>query len=204
MPRTTPEETFAEARAAIERGDWDGFFACLAPADLTRIAENGVNLFLARDESSARVFTALCAEHAVPEGAILALRTLLQQMAESASVSVAQGHRAEPGAMLEQSRSHKRIVDEYRKTLKNMLKVVPDLPRFTAALERATRAAAGGGSVSSQLFVGETLADLSVTGDKALATRRTTGGDSEDVGFVRRKGLWSIRLFAQRPRNRSR
>jgi hypothetical protein len=32
-----------------------------------------------------------------------------------------------------------------------MLKAVPELSRFTAALERATRAAAGGGSVSSRL-----------------------------------------------------
>ena len=35
MPRGTPEETFAEALAAMERGDWEGVFACLDPAGVT-------------------------------------------------------------------------------------------------------------------------------------------------------------------------
>jgi hypothetical protein len=53
--------------------------------------------------------------------------------------------------------------------------------------------------LSSRLFVGETLEDVSITGTKAWATRRTPEGHAEDVGFVRRKGDWCIRPLAKRP-----
>ena len=199
MARTTPEEAFAEARAAMERGDWEGVFACLDPSVVARIAENGVARFLVGGETAADAFTALCGEHAVPEPMILALRALLERIAESARASVVPAARSDPGAMLAQSLRHKQIVDEYRKALKDTLKAVPDLPRFTAALERALRAAGGGGSVSSKLFVDEVLDDVTIAGSAAWATRRTSAGHAEDVGFVRRKGVWSIRLFAKRP-----
>ena len=79
------------------------------------------------------------------------------------------------------------------------MKAVPDLPRFTAALERAMREVLGGGSVSSRLFVNEILKGESTEGTMAWATRRTPEGHSEDVGFVRRKGAWYMRVFAKRP-----
>jgi GNAT superfamily N-acetyltransferase len=47
MSRATPEEAFTEARAAMERGDWEGVCACLDPETLLRIAENGVGRLLA-------------------------------------------------------------------------------------------------------------------------------------------------------------
>jgi hypothetical protein len=47
MSRATPEDAFAEARAAMERGDRDGFRACLDAGTLLRIAENGVGRLLA-------------------------------------------------------------------------------------------------------------------------------------------------------------
>ncbi len=65
------------------------------------------------------------------------------------------------------------------------------------------RGASGGGSVSSRLFAGEVLEGLSITGVRAWATRRGPAGHSQDVGFVRRKGLWYIRLSAKRPGTRS-
>jgi len=202
MSRTTPEEAFAEARAAMEQGDWDGFFACLDQDNVARIAENSVARFLMADGATADVFTALCNEHAVPKERILALRTLLQRISESAKVSVSQVGSHDPGAMLQQSLRHKLIVDEYHKALKDMLKDVPDLPRFTAALEKSMRTESGSGSVSSKLFVDDTLVDVSIEGTKAWATRRTADGHSEDVGFVRRKGVWYIRLLAKRPNKR--
>jgi hypothetical protein len=88
MARTTPDETFAEARAAMERGDWDGVFACLD----------------------------------------------------------------------------------------------------------------GGGSVSSRLFVGETVENVQIDGTKSWGIRRGPDGFQEDVGFVRKKGVWLIRLFGSRPK----
>jgi len=88
---------------------------------------------------------------------------------------------------------------EARKTLKATLKAVPNLSRFTAALERAMRAEGGGGSISSRLFVDEILEGVSITGTRAWATRRSAAGHSEDVGFVRRKGEWYIRVLGKRP-----
>jgi hypothetical protein len=80
---------------------------------------------------------------------------------------------------------------------------VHDLPRFAAALERTLRAAGGGGgSVSARLFVDEWLEDLSVAGPEGWATRRNSGGLSEDIGFTRRGGAWYIRIVAKRPERR--
>lgn len=202
MSRTTPEEAFAEARAAMQRADWDSVFACLAPDNVLKIAKNSVAHFLMGDEKVAHLFTALCREHAVPDEMVVALRVLLQRMAESGRASVSAMASSEPGAMLQQSLRHKQIVEEYQKSLKGMLEAVPSLSRFAAALEREMRAATGGGSVSSKLFVDELLEEVSITGTKAWATRRTATGHSEDVGFVRRKGEWYIRVFARRPGKR--
>jgi hypothetical protein len=52
--------------------------------------------------------------------------------------------------------------------------------------------------VSSQLFIGERLEGVSIDGNKAWATRRMAGSATEEVGFVRRKNGWYIRLFARR------
>jgi hypothetical protein len=89
--------------------------------------------------------------------------------------------------------------DPHQKVLRDTMKAVADLPRFVAAVERAMREVLGGGSVSSRLFVDEMLEDVSTEGTRACATRRTREGHSEDVGFVRRKGAWYIRVFAKRP-----
>lgn len=101
--------------------------------------------------------------------------------------------------MLEESLRHKRVVDEYQASLKSTLKAVPDLARFTAALERTLRAESGGGSMSTRLFVGEVLEQVSISGTKAWGTRRSADGHAEDVGFVRKKSGWHIRPLARRP-----
>lgn len=198
MARTTPEEVFAEARAAVARGDWDGFFQCLDRDDLLRIAENGVTRFLAGGEATADTFSAVCAEHGVPDGLISGLRTRVQQVAESARASVTHA-RSDPATMLQQSHRHKLVVDEYQKAVKDTLTAVADLPSFAAALERAMRAVVGSGSVSSRLLVDDTLEAVSTAGSKAWGTRRTADGHPEDIGFVRRKGVWYIRLLAKKP-----
>ena len=40
-------DAFAEARGAMERGDWESFCACLDAETLFRIAENGLGRLLA-------------------------------------------------------------------------------------------------------------------------------------------------------------
>ena len=60
----------------------------------------------------------------------------------------------------------------------------------------------GGGSVSSTLFVGESLEDVELHGKRAWARRRVTEEWAEDLGFVARKDGWYIRLLARRPPSR--
>jgi hypothetical protein len=199
MSRATPEETFAEARAAMERGDWEGVCACLDAETLLRIAENGVGRLLAGGPATGALLAGLCREHAVPDEMVVTLRARLQRVAESARVVLSPDVRSDPRAMVESSLRHKGVVDEYRASLKATLKAVPELARFTAALERALRAEAGGGSMSTRLFVGEALEEVSITGAKAWATRRSTDGHAEDVRFVRKKDGWHIRPLAKRP-----
>src|SRR6185295_10758721 len=83
LSRATPEEAFAEARAAMERGDWEGVCACLDAETLLRIAENGVARFLAGGPATGALLAGLCREHAVPDEMVVTLRARLQRLAES-------------------------------------------------------------------------------------------------------------------------
>jgi hypothetical protein len=122
------------------------------------------------DEPAVPSFTSLCEEHAVPQEKVVGLRALLQRMADSGRESVSLIAGSERGARLQQSLRHKQI---------EMLSAVPNLPRKT--------------------FIDEVLEEVAIVGPKAWATRRTANGHSEEVGFVRRKGEWFIRIFAKRP-----
>lgn len=198
MARSTPQETFAEAQAAMSRGDWEGVFACLDPDDLVTIANNSVARFMMVSSGpAADRFNALCAEHGIPAETLTTVRSLAEQITHRA-VSVVSSD--DPAAMMEESRRHHQIVLAHRAALKQLVKSAPDIARFTAALERELRVDGGGGSVSPRLFVGESLENVSIEGAKAWASRRVGPGELEDVGFRRRKSGWVIRLFAKRPR----
>jgi hypothetical protein len=194
MSRGTPEETFAEARGAMERGDWEGVFVCLDPADVARIAGNTFARFLTAGGSAADTLLQICTRHGISEATLTDLRGRGRAIIESAQLPM-----APPGpAMLEQSKRHQQFVKAYQQAKEDALGAVADLPAFTAAMERAVRADGSGGSVSSTLFVGETLEQVSIEGAKAWGTRRLADSATEDVGFVRRKTSWYIRLFARR------
>jgi hypothetical protein len=111
--RSTPQEAFDAARSAMERQDWDAFYACLDPADVRRVVKNGLN---------------------------------------------------RPGRD-------------------------PELE--TIFVE------AGVGSISSSLFVGDTLEGVTVDANLARGTRRAGNGATESIGFVQREGEWQVRLFAR-------
>jgi hypothetical protein len=192
MARTTPEETFAQARAAMERGDWEGVFACLESDNLRRLGENSIAHFMNGGDRAMDAFVALCGEHGVPPDKVSALRSGLQRMAESGRAAIVQG---DPAAMMQQSARHHENVTAYRLALKETLKAAPNLPGFVAALERAL----GGVSFSTRLFVDEVVENVQVDGAKAWGIRRGPNGLHEDVGFVRKKGAWFIRLFGSRP-----
>lgn len=192
--RETPEAVFATAQSAIARGDWEAFFACLDRPELLRIAKNGVGLMIAGPPEPGT--QSLCATHGFP---IDDVRARGQRIVESAGAIVANPTRPPDAAtMREQSSRHKALVDDYTDAIESSLGAVPDLAAFTAALERHMRAGGGGGSVSSRLFVGETLTDLVVEGKKARGKRRLDGGAVEDIAFARKTDGWHIRLPLRR------
>lgn len=153
----------------MARGDWEGFFACLAPGDLKSIARNGVAIGLRMADDEA--FGALCEAHSFETEALRAATTAADAKA-------------------------------YAKAMQQALRRVPDLAAFMAGLERHTRSRIDSGSVSSELFLDETLEDLEIDDRKAWATRRITPDFTEDVGFEKRGQAWFIRLFARRPKSR--
>lgn len=109
---------------------------------------------------------------------------------------------ADVSAMREQSARHKDLVDDYTDAVEKGLKAIPDLAGFTAGLARHMRSGGGGGSVSSRLLVGETLAELVVEGKKARGKRQLGAGATEAIAFVQKKDGWRIRLPFRRVERR--
>lgn len=203
MARATPEDTFAEAQAALARGDWADFFARLDRAAVRRIAENSLNGFVNQGEAGARALRALGAAHAIAEDLIAELYSRAQGIVDSAQAFRATAADLSSDAARERSRRHQETVARYQQALARVLEATPDLDRWTAALERERRLAGLGGSVSARLFVGERLEDVTIEKNQAWGTRRTANGHAEDLGFVKRRGGWFIRLSAKRPRTRA-
>jgi len=187
MPRSTPEEAFAAARGAMERQDWDAFFACLDPGDVRRVVQNGLNR-LGRDGR----LEAICREAGVEQGLLDEVKALASRMAKAAESTL--------GGEIEASLTLKGLVDGHRKALAAVARAPRDIAALAAAIERHLRATVGGGSVSSSYLAGQTLEALQVDGNLAWGTRRSADNATESVGFVQRGGEWCIRLFA-RPRS---
>lgn len=184
MPRSTPQEAFDAARAAMERQDWDAFFACLDPGDVRRVVGNGLNR-LGRDPQ----LDEICIEAGVDPALLAPVKDLASRMARAAEATLGGG--ADATLVL------KGIVDAHRRGVDAVARAARDITALAAAIERHLRATTGGGSVSSSYFVGDTLEEVKVDGNLAWGTRRTAQGATESLGFVQRKGEWHVRLFAR-------
>lgn len=198
MAPRSPEQVFGDAQAAMERGDWVGFFRCLETKDLLRLGANHVAGLLNEQPNVSAAFARLREDHAIPLAALEGLRALTREMMESAQ-------RIRDTGGLGGSEGHRLLVKRYQKSVSDLLKAIADLPAFLGQAEAASRDLFGGGSVSSRLFVGEALEDVAIDGNRGWATRvgTTSAGArwTEDVGFVRdRSGTWRIKLFAGRSR----
>lgn len=178
----------------MERGDWEAFFPHLAPNDLKRLAGIGVGCAVTDDPA----FRALCLEHGVSTEALDLLQGTARQMLESAN-AMARDDGSSPEAMMERSLAHRDLVKAHDAALDGCARQVRDRAAFVAAVERLRRATSGGGSVSSSLFVGETLSDITTAGNKAVGVRRYRNGETEPVAFVRTRDGWHVSIFA-RPR----
>lgn len=198
----TPDAVFRSAQDAMERRDWPAFFACLDRKDLLRIAGNGLTHLLGQAAAAPDVLTTFCAVSRMPVEIFEAAQRAGQRVVESAA-AYARVHQAAAAAPdPDEPRGHLQLVADYKRQLQLVLTAAPDLPALTAALEHHLRATVGGGSVSSSLLVGETLHDVEISGRNAWARRQIRPGVSEDIGFVRTKETWRIRLVARRPGRR--
>ncbi|NEX21789.1 hypothetical protein G3480_15970 [Thiorhodococcus mannitoliphagus] len=196
MSRTSPEAVFALAQAAMERGDWETFFACLDRSDLKPLAKMGIPLGEDPDGASSR----LCLEHGIPAEALQRVKACAEALQDSAqrmmsgSVGAASGE-APPDDLLQQSLGHRDLVKALDRAIATCLGCVTDLAAFTAKAERLKRATLGGGSVSSSLFVGESLVDVRIEGKKATGIRRITRDWSEPITFVQKRSQWFIKCL---------
>jgi uncharacterized protein (DUF1501 family) len=180
----------------MAQGDWERFFACLDRRDLLRLASNAFALAT----SSGEEFPALCQAHGIPAELMALVGSTAQAIRESAKAMLPGGaegwsNPARRQELLERSLRHRDLVKSYEQAMAACLKSVADLAAFTAAAERLMRASMGGGSVSSNLFVGEGLADVTVDARKADGVRRMQGGREERIAFVQKNGAWYIRLL---------
>jgi hypothetical protein len=196
--RDTPEAAFAEASAAMVRGDWHAFFACIDRDSLMTIAENGVGRFIAGGDQYAAMFAGLCARNGIPAEMPDKLRAAAARIVASGHASRTAAPPQDPKAMIADSLRHKALVDDYRDTLKTIVKAAPNIHAFVADLEIALRKETESGSVSTRLFVDETLEAVSISGSTAKGIRRMGGGATEAVSFVRRRGgEWFIKPFTK-------
>lgn len=177
MTAHTPQDAFEQAQRAMRQGDWEAFFRVLDPRDIRRILNNALKLCLTAHDGVRGEFAAICERHAVP-------------VAELASLWQSWSNTAGPHP-------------NHEKTLKATIKRASDIAGLAAALERHCRATRGGGSVSSSLFLDETLRDLVVEEDKAWAFRQFPGDWLEPVEFARDRDGWKVRLFARPCRTRT-
>jgi hypothetical protein len=193
----TPEDVFRLAQEAMRRGDWEAFFALLSLPDLQRLAAFGVAATTGSDGAELR---ALCLRHDAPTADLDHVQHLALQVIESAGAILHSGA-VSAEETLERSIAHRDLVRAQSAAITTCVASMRKLPTFVAAVERLRRERHGGGSVSSTLFVDETLLNVVVTGDRAVGTRRRPRGADEPIAFVRRRGRWQIVLFA-RPRRR--
>ena len=190
MAHESPTAVFEAAQRAMTARDWEAFFGCLDRRDLLRLGELAFGLGAAMD--------AVCLEHGVSAAQLARVSALTGHLQGSAQASLKAWREKTPGYQ-ELSEGHRALLEARQEAIQTALASVTDLTSFNARAERFKRATLGGGSVSSTMFVGETLHDVLVEGGKATGFRRVPRGSEVPIAFVRRKGAWFIKLMP--PRN---
>lgn len=182
----SPDAVFATAQSALAVDDLARAFVCFDRTDIVKIAGNSVRALSGADPGVDDLFERF------GFGTLAELRDLTDRMAASAALLVDDRSSYDSAA-------HRQMAKDYEEAVTDGMRGVTDLPGFAAAMEERMRVVVGGGSISSSLFRGETLDDVVVDGNKAWATRTERGSEVDDIGFVRRRDGWRIKLFARRP-----
>ncbi len=187
MPATSPDEVFLTAQQAMVHGDWETFFRCLTRSRLRGIAMMVIPMV---GDDAADGFTDLCRAYGMSDDLLAAVK--MAGAAVIASAQRSRGTAVPPELMLADSYRHRELVAAHTKTIGACVKTIVDLAAFVAASERYRRDRSGGGSVSSQMFLDETLTDVVITGAKAVGVRRFPRGHSEGLAFALERGEWRI------------
>jgi hypothetical protein len=185
------DAAFAAAQRAMAAGDWDGFFAAIATKDLRRLATMGLGIALGPHADAARE---MLADHGIDVAAVGDLADLADRITASAG-SLRSGGTARETRV--RSLAHRDLVKAYEKAARDIVVRTTDLPRLVGAIERFRRRTEGGGSVSSRLFLHETLADVVVDGKTAVGVRRYADGTTDPVRFVFERGGWKVSIFGR-------
>lgn len=188
-----PAAVFAEAQAAMGRGDWHAFFACHVPRDLELVAGQGLQLVL--DPAAGAEVRSLAERRGVAPELLDALVAAAAAMATSAVVVTA----ARGAAQYEASLRHRDLVRAVTAATTAAVRGADDVAGLTADLEVLRRARFAGGGVSSSLYLDETLADVRIDGKAAVGTRRMRGGHTEPLVFALTRRGWLIRPFVRPP-----
>ena len=168
---------FERAQQAVARADWVTLFSLLEPSLVSKIGKN--SLLWALENCALPELVETQAEYRAWSRTLQdsAKRILQTPMPEQMQLSL----------------QHRDLVKRGDQLLEACLK--QHSPEWVGQLEALRREAGAGGSVSSNLFAGETLEEIVCTGNRASALRRYTGGSSERIRFVRRRDGWKIGLW---------
>jgi hypothetical protein len=194
--RSTPEEAFAVAQASIARRDWCGFFACFDRGDLCRAAEDFIPVYFSvfgRDDW----FLAHCEAH----GLLLDALDAWEQRRRALERAGVPGRRRPNGATMMGERPHfglserqRALVDETARAMRVALAPVRNPDEFVGGLVARVQGVGRTSAIPSTLFLGETLEEVVVQGDRARATRTVRGAAVAELEFVRRRGEWVVHL----------
>jgi len=193
---STPQEAFAAAQASIARRDWRGFYACFDRGDLFRAAEEVIPVYVVVFGRDAW-FVQHCAAHDVS----LAALDVWEQTRRTMERAGMPAWRRSGGIAREQattglwlSERQRRLVQETQEAMREALALVADLDGFIAELVARVQGSGRAAGLPSTLFLGETLEQVIVDGDRARATRTVRGAPIAELEFVRRRGEWLVRL----------
>lgn len=188
MSQLSPLDVFSEAQSAMARGDYDTFFKCFNNSDLMGIAKNSVSRLMSSDDTFSALREIL-GQHSVSHASFDNMLEKLTEMIDSSSPPIDDDYR-----------QRQQRVKAFNNAMSTMLKSAANLAGLTAALEKAMRSMRHAGSVSRSLFIDEVLEQIVIEDNKAWATRKIASGHSEDIGFIKKKGQWYIRLMARKPK----
>ena len=166
---------FERAQQMVAAGDWEGVFQLLDDSTVQAVGSNSLHWLVSQSPEDWTDY---------PQLPLAELRAMSERMQASAQAVL-----AAPGD-LALSLAHRDLVKQQSALAK---KAVTGQSKALGQIESLRRRRGQGGSISSSLFLGESLKDIRVTGSQAVATRVYANGVQEPLQFKRRRDGWKIK-----------